>query len=261
LTGPETARACPRRSSSARKITVDGGLVGHRHGRRSVRSDARVLGTRFAAERHARLGRRVAQFRLADCHGFPRERSTATSARGPMPPSGWVPALGGLTSMGDGRALDDALAGATFRPGRSSRSRADSRSGDGRVWTLAARACTRASTTRLPRGPGRCRPRTGVVTVARWLSGYGTRWRSGTSSAHSTLYAHLSAILVRTGRSGSPSVSGWDDVRRDGRGTAPTCTSSCRVRGAGNRPLPAFSEAAGPRGVRSQGIEDRGRCG
>jgi murein DD-endopeptidase MepM/ murein hydrolase activator NlpD len=81
--------------------------------------------------------------------------------------------------------------------------------------------------------------RTGVVTVARWLSGYGNtvaiRHKLGTS----TLYAHLSAILVRPGQRvavGQP----VGRVGATGAATGPHLHFELRVRGAAIDPLPAF---------------------
>ena len=81
--------------------------------------------------------------------------------------------------------------------------------------------------------------RTGVVTVARWLSGYGNtvaiRHKLGTS----TLYAHLSAILVRPGQRvavGQP----VGRVGATGAATGPNLHFELRMRGAAIDPLPAF---------------------
>ena len=81
--------------------------------------------------------------------------------------------------------------------------------------------------------------RTGVVTVARWLSGYGNtvaiRHKLGTS----TLYAHLSAILVRPGQRvavGQP----VGRVGATGAATGPHLHFELRMRGAAIDPLPAF---------------------
>ena len=81
--------------------------------------------------------------------------------------------------------------------------------------------------------------RTGIVTVARWLSGYGNtvaiRHKLGTS----TLYAHLSAIFVRPGQRvavGQP----VGRVGATGSATGPHLHFELRVRGAPIDPLPAF---------------------
>lgn len=81
--------------------------------------------------------------------------------------------------------------------------------------------------------------RSGRVSVARWLEGYGytvaIRHRAGVSS----LYAHLSAILVAPGQR----VSVGEAIGRvgaTGRATGPHLHFEVRVRGAAVDPLPAF---------------------
>jgi murein DD-endopeptidase MepM/ murein hydrolase activator NlpD len=81
--------------------------------------------------------------------------------------------------------------------------------------------------------------RTGVVTVARWLDGYGNTVAIRHKLGASTLYAHLSAILVRSGER----VAAGQPVGRvgaTGSATGPHLHFELRVRGAAIDPLPAF---------------------
>ena len=90
-----------------------------------------------------------------------------------------------------------------------------------------------------PRGTPVVAARTGVVTVARWLAGYGNTVAIRHKLGASTLYAHLSAILVRPGER----VAAGQPVGRvgaTGSATGPHLHFELRVRGAAIDPLPAF---------------------
>ena len=81
--------------------------------------------------------------------------------------------------------------------------------------------------------------RTGVVTVARWLEGYGNTVAIRHELGVSTLYAHLSAILVQPGQRvavGQP----LGRVGASGSATGPHLHFEVRVRGAAVDPLPTF---------------------
>jgi murein DD-endopeptidase MepM/ murein hydrolase activator NlpD len=81
--------------------------------------------------------------------------------------------------------------------------------------------------------------RAGVVTVARWLEGYGKTVALKHELGASTVYAHLSAILVRPGEH----VGAGRRIARvgaSGTATGPHLHFELRVRGAAVDPVPAF---------------------
>jgi peptidoglycan hydrolase-like protein with peptidoglycan-binding domain len=81
--------------------------------------------------------------------------------------------------------------------------------------------------------------RAGVVTVTRWLDGYGNTVALKHELGVSTLYAHLSAILVKPGAhvaAGQPIAR----VGATGTATGPHLHFELRVRGAAIDPVPAF---------------------
>jgi murein DD-endopeptidase MepM/ murein hydrolase activator NlpD len=81
--------------------------------------------------------------------------------------------------------------------------------------------------------------RAGVVTVARWLDGYGNTIAIKHESGASTVYAHLSAMLAKPGE---PVAVGQTIGRVGATGTAtgPHLHFELRVRGAAIDPVPAF---------------------
>jgi murein DD-endopeptidase MepM/ murein hydrolase activator NlpD len=81
--------------------------------------------------------------------------------------------------------------------------------------------------------------RTGVVTVARPLPGYGHTVAIRHKLGVSTLYAHLSAILVEPGQTVAVGQA-VGRVGSTGRATGPHLHFEVRVRGAAVDPLPAF---------------------
>lgn len=81
--------------------------------------------------------------------------------------------------------------------------------------------------------------RSGLVTIARYLDGYGNMVAIRHKLGVSTVYAHLSAFLVREGQSvavGQP----IGRVGSTGESTGPHLHFEVRVRGAAIDPLPAF---------------------
>jgi murein DD-endopeptidase MepM/ murein hydrolase activator NlpD len=90
-----------------------------------------------------------------------------------------------------------------------------------------------------PAGTSVVAARTSVVTIARWLAGYGNTVAIRHKLGASTLYAHLSAILVKPGQR----VAVAQPVGRvgaTGSATGPHLHFELRVRGAAIDPLPAF---------------------
>lgn len=81
--------------------------------------------------------------------------------------------------------------------------------------------------------------RAGVVTVTRWLDGYGNTVALKHELGASTVYAHLSAILVKPGEH---VVAGQRIARVGATGiaTGPHLHFELRVRGAAVDPVPAF---------------------
>jgi murein DD-endopeptidase MepM/ murein hydrolase activator NlpD len=235
LKGPETARAI-RVVQQRAKITVDG-VVGPQ-----TRKALGPLGRPGLGTRSLRSGMRgwdVAslQFRLA-LHGFPS--GTFDGDFGPRTDAAvrryqrWA----GLTSDGEvGPATTLSLARPPARSLVSIASPIPVPATDG-FGPRGARMHTGLDFP-APTGTPVVAARTGVVTVARWLSGYGNtvaiRHKLGTS----TLYAHLSAILVRPGQRvavGQP----VGRVGATGSATGPHLHFELRVRGAPIDPLPAF---------------------
>jgi murein DD-endopeptidase MepM/ murein hydrolase activator NlpD len=235
LKGPETARAI-RVVQQRAKITVDG-VVGPQ-----TRKALGPLGRPGLGTRSLRSGMRgwdVAslQFRLA-LHGFPS--GTFDGDFGPRTDDAvrryqrWA----GLTSDGEvGPATTLSLARPPARSLVSIASPIPVPATDG-FGPRGARMHTGLDFP-APTGTPVVAARTGVVTVARWLSGYGNtvaiRHKLGTS----TLYAHLSAILVRPGQRvalGQP----LGRVGATGSATGPHLHFELRVRGAAIDPLPAF---------------------
>jgi murein DD-endopeptidase MepM/ murein hydrolase activator NlpD len=233
--GPETARAI-RVVQHRAKITVDG-VVGPQ-----TRKALGPLGRPGLGTRSLRSGMRgwdVAslQFRLA-LHGFPS--GTFDGEFGPRTDAAvrryqrWA----GLTSDGEvGPATTLSLARPPARSLVSIASPIPVPATDG-FGPRGARMHTGLDFP-APTGTPVVAARTGVVTVARWLSGYGNtvaiRHKLGTS----TLYAHLSAILVRPGQRvavGQP----VGRVGATGSATGPHLHFELRVRGAAIDPLPAF---------------------
>ena len=82
--------------------------------------------------------------------------------------------------------------------------------------------------------------RAGVVTVSGWLAGYGNTVALKHEQGVSTVYAHLSAILVKPG---AQVVVGQPIARVGATGTAtgPHLHFELRVRGAAIDPLPVTS--------------------
>lgn len=81
--------------------------------------------------------------------------------------------------------------------------------------------------------------RAGVVTVTRWLDGYGNTVALKHELGASTVYAHLSAILVKPGEY----VAAGQRIARVGAtgiATGPHLHFELRVRGAAVDPVPAF---------------------
>jgi murein DD-endopeptidase MepM/ murein hydrolase activator NlpD len=81
--------------------------------------------------------------------------------------------------------------------------------------------------------------RSGVITIARWLDGYGNMVAIRHKLGVSTVYAHLSAFLVHEGQRvavGQP----IGRVGSTGESTGPHLHFELRVRGAAIDPLPAF---------------------
>jgi murein DD-endopeptidase MepM/ murein hydrolase activator NlpD len=235
LKGPETARAI-RVVQQRAKITVDG-VVGPQ-----TRKALGPLGRPGLGTRSLRSGMRgwdVAslQFRLA-LHGFPS--GTFDGDFGPRTDAAvrryqrWA----GLTSDGEvGPSTTLSLARPPARSLVSIASPIPVPATDG-FGPRGARMHTGLDFP-APTGTPVVAARTGVVTVARWLSGYGNtvaiRHKLGTS----TLYAHLSAILVRPGQRvavGQP----VGRVGATGAATGPHLHFELRVRGAAIDPLPAF---------------------
>jgi len=235
LKGPETARAI-RVVQQRAKITVDG-VVGPQTRKALGPLGRPGLGTRSL--RSGMHGWDVAslQFRLA-LHGFPSgtfdgdfgQRTDAAVRRYQR----WA----GLTSDGEvGPATTLSLARPPARSLVSIASPIPVPATDG-FGPRGARMHTGLDFP-APTGTPVVAARTGVVTVARWLSGYGNtvaiRHKLGTS----TLYAHLSAILVRPGQRvavGQP----VGRVGATGAATGPHLHFELRVRGAAIDPLPAF---------------------
>lgn len=90
-----------------------------------------------------------------------------------------------------------------------------------------------------PTGTAVAAARAGVVTVARWLTGYGNTVAIKHKLGVSTVYAHLSAFLVKPGDHvavGQP----LGHVGATGTATGPHLHFELRVRGAAIDPVSAF---------------------
>jgi murein DD-endopeptidase MepM/ murein hydrolase activator NlpD len=90
-----------------------------------------------------------------------------------------------------------------------------------------------------PHGTPVVAARTGRMTVARWLPGYGHTILVRHKLGVSTMYAHLSAFVVQVGETvavGQP----IGRVGASGSATGPHLHFEVRVRGAAVDPLPAF---------------------
>jgi peptidoglycan hydrolase-like protein with peptidoglycan-binding domain len=235
LTGPKTERAV-RKLQARAKITVDG-VVGPQ-----TRKALGKLGKPGLGTRTLRIGKRgwdVAslQFRLAE-HGFPS--GTFDGDFGPRTDAAlrrfqeWA----GLPIDGHaGRATYRALTAppatspVTFR-----------RPIDAPVTDLFGPRGARFHTGidfPAPRGTPVVAARTGRVTVARWLEGYGFTILVRHSLGVSTMYAHLSAFVVRDGEAvavGQP----LGRVGASGTATGPHLHFEVRVRGAAVDPLPSL---------------------
>jgi peptidoglycan hydrolase-like protein with peptidoglycan-binding domain len=81
--------------------------------------------------------------------------------------------------------------------------------------------------------------RAGVVTVTRWLVGYGNTVAIKHELGVSTVYAHLSAILVKPGEFVAVGAR-IGRVGATGTATGPHLHFELRVRGAAIDPMPAF---------------------
>jgi murein DD-endopeptidase MepM/ murein hydrolase activator NlpD len=81
--------------------------------------------------------------------------------------------------------------------------------------------------------------RGGVVTVSRWLEGYGNTIAIKHGSGASTVYAHLSTMLVKPGEQIAVGQA-IGRVGATGTATGPHLHFELRVRGAAIDPLPAF---------------------
>jgi peptidoglycan hydrolase-like protein with peptidoglycan-binding domain len=232
LRGPETDGAV-RRLQARAKIMVDG-VVGPQTRKALGRLGRPGLGTRTL-----RIGKRgwdVAslQFRLAE-HGFPS--GTLDGDFGPRTDAAlrrfqeWA----GLPVDGHaGRATYRALSGAPpTSPLRFSRPV------DAPYTDLFGPRGARYHTGLdfpAPHGTPVVAPRTGRVTVARWLPGYGHTILIRHTLGVSTMYAHLSAFVVRVGETvavGQP----IGRVGASGSANGPHLHFEVRVRGAAVDPL------------------------
>jgi len=81
--------------------------------------------------------------------------------------------------------------------------------------------------------------RAGVVTVTRWLAGYGNTIAIKHELGASTVYAHLSAMLVKPGQHVAVGQT-IGHVGATGVATGPHLHFELRVRGAAIDPVPAF---------------------
>jgi murein DD-endopeptidase MepM/ murein hydrolase activator NlpD len=81
--------------------------------------------------------------------------------------------------------------------------------------------------------------RSGVVTITRWVEGYGNMVAIRHKLGVSTVYAHLSAFLVHEGQSVAVAQP-IGRVGSTGESTGPHLHYEVRIRGAAIDPLPAF---------------------
>jgi peptidoglycan hydrolase-like protein with peptidoglycan-binding domain len=235
LTGPKTERAV-RALQARAKITVDG-VVG-----RQTRKALGKLGRPGLGTRTLKVGKRgwdVAslQFRLAE-HGFPS--ATFDGDFGPRTDAAlrrfqeWA----GLPVDGHaGRATYRALSAPpptsplTFKPPLNVP-----------VTDLFGPRGVRYHTGvdfPAPHGTPVAAARTGRVTVARWLPGYGHTILVRHTLGVSTMYAHLSAFVVKVGET----VAVGQPIGRvgvSGSATGPHLHFEVRVRGAAVDPLPSL---------------------
>jgi peptidoglycan hydrolase-like protein with peptidoglycan-binding domain len=235
LTGPETDRAV-RTLQARAKINVDG-VVGPQTRRALGKLGRPGLGTRTL--KFGKRGWDVAslQFRLAE-HGFPS--GTFDGDFGPRTEAAlrrfqeWA----GLPIDGyAGRASYRALTAppptspVTFR-----------RPVDAPYTDLFGPRAARFHTGLdfpAPHGTPVVAARTGRVTVARWLAGYGYTIVIRHTLGVNTMYAHLSAFVVRDGES----VAAGQPIGRvgaSGSATGPHLHFEVRLRGAAVDPVPSL---------------------
>jgi murein DD-endopeptidase MepM/ murein hydrolase activator NlpD len=235
LIGPRTDRAV-RKLQARAKITVDG-IVGPQ-----TRKALGKLGRPGLGTRTLKLGKRgwdVAslQFRLAE-HGFPS--GTFDGDFGPKTDA----ALRRFQEWA-GLRVDGAAGRATYRALNAPPATSPlwfSRPIDAPYTDLFGPRGVRFHTGLdfpAPHGTPVVAARTGRVTVARWLEGYGFTIVVRHTLGVSTMYAHLSAFVVKDGET----VAAGQPVGRvgaSGSATGPHLHFEVRVRGAAIDPLLAL---------------------
>ena len=235
LRGPETERAVRVFQHRAR-ITVDG-VVGPQTRKALGKLGRPGIGTRALV--HGMCGWDVAslQFRLAE-HGFPS--GTFDGTFGPHTEAAvrrfqeWA----GLSS--DGAAGPATLRALAAPPSASPLSFSPPLyvPYTDRFGPRGVRFHTGVDFP-APMGTPVLTARSGVVTITRWVRGYGNMVAIRHKLGMSTVYAHLSAFLVREGERvvvGQP----IGRVGSTGESTGPHLHFEVRVRGAPIDPLPAF---------------------
>ena len=235
LKGPETERAV-RILQQRSKITVDG-VAGPQTRKALGKLGRPGLGSRSLA--HGMRGWDVAslQFRLAE-HGFPSGTfdgvlgpHTETAIRGFQTWAG-LP-VDGVAGPATIRAL--ATPPATSPLSLSTPLYVPYTDGFG---PRGARFHTGLDFP-APMGTPVLAARSGVVTITRWVGGYGNMVAIRHTFGVSTVYAHVSAFLVREGQSvavGQPIAR----VGSTGESTGPHLHFEVRIRGAAIDPVPAF---------------------